>query len=283
MDSIDIILKKYNSAPFNLDKIDIISLLCFILQCRKEYLIMYPNTLLNEEQKNLMHEYCIKRKNDYPIAYITKQKEFYSLNFNVTPDVLVPRPETEILVDLALSKISKDSNILELGTGSGIISICLAVYSKFTVKILATDISPQALNIAKNNALLHQNLYKRNNIKLNFKLSNWFSHIEANNNKFDIIISNPPYIRADDQHLNTGIRFEPIQALTDGSNGLNCLNNIVSNAKFFLKSNGYIMLEHGYDQAQDMKNMLEYHKYTNIFHIQDLSGHTRATCAQYAY
>jgi len=261
----------YTQEPYCLAKLDIQILIGFILDKPKEYLIMYPNFELTIEQSTKLKQYCVKRSTGFPIAYIIGYKEFYSLEYIVNENVLIPRPETEILVDYVLEKSNINDKILDLGTGSGIIAITIAKHK--SLQVTAVDISQQALEVAKLNA-------KKHNIEIRFIQSDWFNNININE-KFNIIVSNPPYISILDEHLKQDIKFEPIKALTDGKNGLYHIQNIIFHAKNFLENNGYLMLEHGYNQANNVKILLDKNNYQNIFHIQDLAGHTRATIAQY--
>ena len=210
-----------------------------------------------------------------PVAYLTGTKEFWSRKFLITPSVLIPRTETELLVELALNLIPVDqpSSVIDLGTGSGIIGITLAA-ERPQASVVASDISTTALLVAKNNAQRHT----INNIS--FVESNWFSAIQ--HNKFDIIVSNPPYVADNDPHLRQGdLPFEPEAALKSGPSGLDALNAIADSARKSLHPEGYLLLEHGYDQASPLAEMLDHLNYSNIEAHADLQGHLRATIAQW--
>ena len=200
-----------------------------------------------------------------PFAYITGTREFFGLDFKVTPDVLIPRPETELLVEIALATSPQRASVVDLGTGSGAIAISLA-HKRPDLSVTATDFSADALAIAQHNA-------ERLDAQLKFVQSNWF---EALKGKFDTIISNPPYIRTKDPHL-VAISHEPQQALVAGQSGLDDIITIVSQARGYLKTNGNLLIEHGYDQATEVAELFEHHGFTQIQTHLDLAGHSRVT------
>jgi len=202
-----------------------------------------------------------------PIAYIFGEKEFYGLMFKVSPAVLIPRPETELLVELALARIPVDRpcRILDLGTGSGIIAITLARLRPLA-ELVAVDVSPAALELAQANA---RNL-KANNIL--FIESDWFSALDSVE-KFDVIVSNPPYICADDPHLARGdLRFEPTRALAAGASGRDALTRIITQAIPHLASTGTLLLEHGYDQGEYARAALRQTGFHESVTYQDLAS-----------
>jgi len=207
-----------------------------------------------------------KRANGYPIAYITGHKEFWSLNLEVNEETLIPRPETECLVETALTLLQKQCcpTILELGTGSGAIAIALAIEIPDST-ITATEINLCALNTAIDNA----NLHRIQNI--NFIHCSWFETLGKH--KFDMIISNPPYIAANDEHLQQGdVQFEPDNALVGGKDGLHALSHIISHARHYLRTGGIVLLEHGYDQGKGVAALLKQARYHDINTLQDYAG-----------
>ncbi|MCI0667318.1 MAG: peptide chain release factor N(5)-glutamine methyltransferase, partial [Methylococcaceae bacterium] len=211
------------------------------------------------------------RKNGMPIAYLTGYREFWSGNFKVGPDVLIPRPETELLVEMALEIIPSERPmaILELGTGSGIIAVSLAM-ERPGASILATDISSAALDIARRNAARHRVDH------VQFLNSDWFESIP--DAEYDLIISNPPYVAAGDPHLVQGdVVFEPEIALKSGPSGMNALESIADQARRWLGPGGHLLLEHGHHQAGDLSLMLRRFGYRDIDTRSDLQGHPRAT------
>jgi release factor glutamine methyltransferase len=214
-----------------------------------------------------------RRLQGEPIAYILEAREFYGLQFKVTTDTLIPRPDTETLVDIALTKIPENqhSMLLDLGTGTGAIALSIAKYRP-QAQVTAVDVSENALNIAKENA---QNLSIPN---VNFLLSHWFNALQ--HQKFDVIVSNPPYIEEADQHLSQGdLRFEPLSALASGHDGLNDIRHIIAQSKAHLNPNGWLMLEHGYNQAENIAELLNQFEFNTISHVRDLAGIERVTIA----
>lgn len=207
-----------------------------------------------------------------PIAYIFGEKEFYGLMFKVSPAVLIPRPETELLVDLALARIPehRPCRVLDLGTGSGIIAITLAKLRPLA-ELVAVDISLSALALAQKNA---SNLGVRN---VRFIESDWFSAL-GRVEKFDVIVSNPPYIRADDPHLDLGdLRFEPSHALAAGTSGHRALDRIIGQAMSYMTGPGILLLEHGYDQGKYTREALRQAGFREYVTSPDLAGAERVT------
>ena len=214
-----------------------------------------------------------RRVNGEPIAYILGAREFYGLNLKVTPATLIPRPDTETLVDAALAKIPQDKNlrILDLGTGTGAIALAIAKHRP-QAHVTAVDASQAALDIAIENA---QNLNIPN---VKFVLSDWFSALNQDNNmqKFDVIVSNPPYIEQNDVHLAQGdLPWEPISALVAGQDGLSDIRKIVTQAPQHLNPHGWLMLEHGYNQAEVVADLLKQAGFSEIETLKDLGGNDR--------
>ena len=219
-----------------------------------------------------------RRLTGEPIAYILGAREFYGLNLKVTADTLIPRPDTETLVEAALAKISpqEKSQILDLGTGTGAIALAIAKHCPQSL-VTAVDASQAALNVAIENA---QNLAITN---INFILSDWFAALirENNEQKFDIIVSNPPYIEASDAHLKQGdLRFEPLSALASGEDGLDAIRTIITQDPQYLNPRGWLLLEHGYNQANKVVDLLKLAGFSEIDHVKDLAGINRVTLGQ---
>jgi release factor glutamine methyltransferase len=233
----------------------------------------YLNPSLTVEQQEAYQTLLDRRLKGEPLAYLIQSTEFWSLNLKITRDVLIPRPETELLVEQALHLIEPrrlPMNILELGTGSGAIAIALKK-ERPDWQVVAVDKSPAALAIAKENANTHQ-------ADILFFESDWFSEVpHRTSEKFDLIVSNPPYIAEQDPHFQGSIRYEPRIALASGLDGLKDLTNIVSKSREYLKPNGLLLLEHGYDQAEAVRSLLKRHHYQNIATVQDLFGNDRVT------
>jgi release factor glutamine methyltransferase len=207
-----------------------------------------------------------------PIAYLVGKRGFHNIELYVAPGVLIPRPETELLVEIGLREIKRirhSATVLDLGTGSGAIALAIA-HDAPQVKVTATDQSLEALEIAKINA---QQLNMASRVQ--FIQGSWFEPFEANTS-FDIILSNPPYVAVQDAHLNQGdLRFEPLSALTDQSNGLTCIETIISGAMDHLNPNGLIVIEHGFDQSDAVVTLLEQAGFHDIQTHVDLAGQYR--------
>ena len=206
-----------------------------------------------------------------PVAYLTGLREFWSRDFRVTPDVLIPRPETELLIEISITLITKDTaaRIIDLGTGSGIIAITLAKELP-EAEITATDLYVSALTLAEHNAARHEAR------PIRFILSDWFASVPEE--KFDLVVSNPPYIAENDKHMNRGdLRFEPRSALSAPDEGLADIRIIAESARNFLKTGGHLLLEHGFDQEQPVHSLFRDLGYDSIRTHKDLSGQPRAT------
>lgn len=252
-------------------RLDAEVLLAFVLGKNRSYLRAWNDRILDTATISQFESLVSERLTGVPIAYLTGSREFWSRDFFVSPDVLIPRPDTEILIEHCLAQIPTDSpfQILDLGTGSGIIAITLACERPNT-KIIAVDASASALEIAQKNAVLHQ----CHNIE--FILSDWFANVPQI--KFDLIVSNPPYICETDEHLTQGdVRFEPKSALISAENGLCDIFNITQNGKNYLVSNGQLVFEHGYNQAQDVQAILKNAGFINVQTHRDLAGQPRIT------
>ncbi len=239
-------------------RLDAELLLAHCLHKPRSYLYSWPEKALSDSCWQQFQDLVWRRIKPTPVAYLLGSREFYSMAFTINPSVLVPRAETELLVDLALRYCPTDSklNILELGTGSGVVAITLK-QQRPLASILATDIDPDCISLAQDNALQH-------NLDIEFIESNWFSHVPAAR-AFDLIVSNPPYIAAHHPFLALGdLPAEPAIALSPGETGLEALQIIVSQAGKYLVAGGMLMLEHGYDQQAAMRELLENQAYNNI-------------------
>jgi release factor glutamine methyltransferase len=252
-------------------KLDAEVLLCHVLKKDRSYLISWPEKEIEQTQLKQFQLLIEQRHQGHPVAHLVQQKEFWSLNLMVSPDTLIPRPETELIVEQVLNNYAESTtlSLLDLGTGSGAIALAIAS-EKPQWNITATDQSLKALQVAEKNA---QKL-KLNNIE--FKSGNWFEAID--NQRFDIIVSNPPYIPESDPHLSQGdVRFEPETALASGSDGLNDIRLITEQAQQYLKPGGMLIVEHGYDQKQSVEKIFEQNSFKSILQAQDLAGQPRTT------
>lgn len=250
-------------------------LLCLALNQPRSHLRAWPDRQLLPEHLSAFRILLEQRQKGTPIAYITGNREFWSRDFQVTPDVLIPRPDTELLIELSLKLIAADKpiKIIDLGTGSGIIAITLAAEYPHAL-ISATDFSLAALRIAKINADKHR-------IKnIEFYQSDWF--VGVPDTKFNLIISNPPYIAEDDSHLQQGdVRFEPQSALCAAEQGLSDIKIIAASARNYLEPCGHLLIEHGYNQRQQVQTLFKDLQYDEVQTYTDLSGQPRVTYGQW--
>lgn len=255
-------------------RLDAEVLLRHVLECSATHLLAWPEKLLDEKQALRFEQLIEQRRCGMPVAYLTGHKEFWSLDFRVTPATLIPRPETELLVEFVLDTFSSREKLklIDLGTGSGAIALALAS-EKPDWDITATDVSDEALAIATENARRHQ----ISNVR--FVNSHWFEQIEAQD--FDMIISNPPYIARHDEHLSQGdVRFEPPGALISGDTGMDAIEHITAQAKRHLSPNGWLVFEHGYDQKQALHDCLSRYHFQHIIQREDLSAQPRITAGR---
>ena len=244
-------------------------LLMHALQLTRIQLITQDERCVDAEQAQQLSALFRRRQKGEPIAYLVGHREFYGLQLEVTPDVLIPRPETELLVDLALQRLPDDSvsslSVLDLGTGSGAIAIAIA-HSRPALQVTALDVSPAALAVAQRNATRH---LAYNPSQLELLQSDWYAAL--GHRCFDVIVSNPPYVVAGDRHLSEGdLRSEPQHALTDHADGLSALRIIVNDAGRYLKDGGWLLMEHGYDQAAAVRALLQAQSFDQLQSWQDL-------------
>jgi release factor glutamine methyltransferase len=230
-----------------------------------------PLTAIEQQRIESLIE---RRARGEPVAYLTGRREFWSLPLAVTPAVLIPRPETELLVERALAHIPSDAeaSVADLGTGSGAIALAIA-HERPRAQVTATDASPEALAIARANAR------SLGLARIEFIEGEWLAQLPES--AFDVIVSNPPYIRADDPHLQQGdVRFEPHAALVAGADGLDAIRVIVRDARRHLRPGGWLLLEHGHDQNEAVAALLKQSGHGDIRLYRDLAGHGRVTEAR---
>jgi release factor glutamine methyltransferase len=288
-------------------RIEVQMLLQSVLKVPRSYLLAHPEQVLNATQHAAFDSLLRRRLQGEPVAHILGEREFFGLSFRVTPATLIPRPETELLVELALKRILSASapsparstpvgtpllrsdpsavpqtggggrqagrerafQVLDLGTGSGAIAIAIAHARPDTV-VTAVDASKDALQVARENA---QRLDIAN---VSFRQSDWFSALEGQ--CFDLIVSNPPYIAAGDAHLAQGdVRFEPLSALASGADGLDDIRSIVSQAGTYLEHGAWLLLEHGYDQAAQVCDIFHQNGFAEVFSAKDIAGIDRVS------
>ena len=246
-------------------------LLSYASGTQKEKLLAFPETVIDDQSITHYKDYIQRRLNHEPIAYITEHKEFWSLPLHIKKGVLIPRPETELLVEIVLQQFTPqvNLNILDLGTGSGCIALAIAKHLP-SAYVTACDISSTSLDIATHNAK-ELNI---NNIK--FIESDWFTKLPAQN--YHCIISNPPYIASEDQDIESDvIKHEPHDALFAKQQGLSALQHIIENAMSYLHHDGLLLVEHGRQQATAVTQLFNQHGYQNVQAYEDLQGHTRAS------
>lgn len=246
-------------------------LLAAVLQVSRSFLFAFPERELTAAEIISFEKNIELRKQKMPVAYITGHKEFWSLDLIVTRDTLIPRPETELLVEQVLQEVrGENKSILDLGTGSGAIALAIA-QERPSWEIVATDASIEALGVAKENAAR----FHLSNIQ--FYQGNWFEAVPADK-KFDAIVSNPPYIALNDPDLQDENRmYEPSSALIAEENGLKDLHDIIVAARQYLKPGGLLLLEHGFKQAAEVRGFLANLYYSGIDTYQDLAGLDRVT------
>jgi len=265
------IAQALQQARPDIDATDARMLLQSVLNVSHAYLIAHPGQELAPEQAQQFYSLAAHRVAGEPVAYLVGEREFYSLNFKVTPAVLIPRPETELLVDLALERISAERfcKVLDLGTGSGAVAIAIGRHRPLA-SITAVDSSAAAMVIARMNA---EHLVATN---VRMLASDWFNGVAGE--EFDLIVSNPPYVVDGDPHLEQGdLRFEPHTALAAGSDGLDCIRCIITSAMFHLSTGGWLLLEHGYDQAAACRQLLSKEGFDEVFSHPDLAGTMRVS------
>ncbi len=247
-------------------------LLQHVLALGHAELAAHPERVVAAEQATHLRALVTRREAGQPIAYLIGECEFYGRKFRVTPDVLIPRPETELLVDIAIEKLrARACRVLDLGTGSGCLAVSIAKELP-QAQLAAIDASPAALAVAQDNAA-------RQGVALRLLQSDWYGALS--DEYFDLIVANPPYIAEADTHLAQGdLRFEPRGALASGPSGLDALRIIVAQAPQHLAAGGWLYVEHGYDQAQAVEALLKQAGLVDIEHRADLAGIPRVAGAR---
>ncbi|MEF1228361.1 peptide chain release factor N(5)-glutamine methyltransferase [Vibrio fortis] len=260
-----------NTSP----SIDAAVLLCHTLDKPRSYLLTWPEKHLSLEQEQHFNELLTRRLTGEPVAYIVGEREFWSLPLKVSPSTLIPRPDTERLVEVALDKtFGKAGDILDLGTGTGAIALALASEMP-NRNVTGIDLRPEAQQLASENA---ERLNITNTTFLN---GSWFEPL-SENSRFSLIVSNPPYIEKDDPHLSQGdVRFEPITALVAEEKGLADIKHIADNARHYLEADGWLAFEHGYDQGDAVREIMQALGYLDVMTEKDYGGNDRVTLGRY--
>ncbi|WP_199873412.1 peptide chain release factor N(5)-glutamine methyltransferase [Ideonella sp. A 288] len=250
-----------------LDRLDAHLLLSHHLGQPRAWLLAHDGDPLPAHTWVAFQSDCQRRADDWPVAYLLGEREFHGLSLQVTPDVLVPRPDTETLVDWALdARGAGSAEVLDLGTGSGAVALALA-HARPAWRVTATDLSPAALAVARGNA-------HRLGLAVEWRAGAWWQAVAGR--RFDLVVSNPPYIAEADPHL-PALRHEPALALTSGPDGLDALRAIVAGAPAHLEAGGWLLLEHGFDQAPAVRALLHAGGLDDIATRCDLAGHDRCT------
>lgn len=254
-----------------LPRVDAEFLLSHYLNKPRSWLYAHSDFQLKPEQEIEFQGLIYRRQKGEPVAYITGRRGFWSFDLHVTPDTLIPRPETELLVELAIERVAlnSESNVLDLGTGTGAIALAIAKECP-KAKVVAVDYSELALDVARKNAT---ELQVRN---LEIVRSNWFDALGER--RFDVIATNPPYIELNDAHLSQGdLRFEPMSALVSGNDGLNDIRIIIAGAKNHLNPNAWLLIEHGWNQAEAIRQLFIDAGFVDVSTEQDLALRDRVT------
>ncbi|GHU28607.1 release factor glutamine methyltransferase [Betaproteobacteria bacterium] len=257
-------------ARRQINVVDARLLLQRVCQCSLAHLSAWPEKVLDGARWTAFQTLVARRASGEPVAYLIGEREFYGRRFNITPAVLIPRPETELLVELALANFAGESHlrVLDLGTGSGVLAITLALELDHAV-VTAVDRSREALAVAMANAILL-------GARVSFVHSNWYGAVGAA--RFQLIVANPPYIAAADPHLSHGdVRFEPRMALEAGVHGLDDIAIIVDDSRHYLEHGGRLFIEHGYDQSGSVRALLADAGYASIASWTDLAGIERVS------
>jgi len=257
-------------AGLPLDPLENRILLCEATGLSRVQLITQGDRVLTPDEASRLDDLVARRLRGEPIAYIVGRREFFGLAFRVGPAVLIPRPDTELIVDLSLERLPDNAaRLLDMGTGSGAIAVAVA-HTRPDADVTALDVSPDALAVAQANAAA-------NGARVRFLESSWFDALAAGDT-FDVIASNPPYIAAGDEHLVQGdLRFEPVGALTDHADGLSALRIIIQGSPRHLAPGGWLLLEHGYDQAAAVRALLADAGFTDVQSWRDLAGIERVS------
>jgi len=254
--------------------VDARALLSHVLARDRAWLIAHAGDALERAHADAFFALAKRRRDGEPVAYLVGHREFWGLRFEVTPAVLIPRPETEALVETALQRLPRDRSVrvLDLGTGSGAIAIAIAT-ERPEAQVTATDISSEALEVARANAS------RLGVANVEFVRADWYDGLSGR--CFDAIVSNPPYVASDDPHLGEGdLRFEPRLALAPRTSALSALAAIAAGARGHLVEHGTIVVEHGYDQADNVVDLLQRNGFVDVRSLRDLAGMRRVVAGR---
>ena len=251
----------WKQANFTADRLELDLLLSKVTGRSRAEIIAFPQMTLSNNQLKRLNDDLRILEGGTPFAYIVGKKEFFGIELEISESVLVPRPETELLVEMVLTIAPKNATLLDLGTGSGAIALAIAK-ERPDIEVSASDLSTSALEIARKNA-------RSLSLNLTFFHSNWFQSLPRY--KWDILVSNPPYISAKDPHLKD-LEKEPIEALVSGIDGLRAIRQIVRGSSYFLSPQGHLLIEHGFNQSRSVSRIFAANGFKNIVSAKDYSG-----------
>ncbi|MGS0942124.1 peptide chain release factor N(5)-glutamine methyltransferase [Pseudomonas luteola] len=273
MATIGALLKEARLPDSPSERLDAELLLAAALGKPRSFLRTWPERIVTREAKDLYSTFIERRRDGEPIAYILGHQGFWSLDLEVSPDTLIPRPDTELLVETALALTGAERRrVLDLGTGTGAIALALA-HERAQWQVMGVDRVDGAVVLAERNRA------RLGISNASFQQSHWFAALSAE--RFDIIVSNPPYIPHNDPHLDEGdVRYEPASALVAGDDGLDDIRLIVQQAPEHLLPSGWLLLEHGFDQAPAVRSLLTEQGFISVESHRDLGGHERVTLGQ---
>jgi len=243
-------------------------LVAHVLGVSRAYLYAHGDEILDSDHGHHIAHALEQYRRGTPVAYITGRREFWALTLDVSPAVLIPRPETELLVELALQRLSPNARVLDLGTGSGAIALAIK-HERGDCAVIATDVSVDAIAVTKNNA-------DRQQLDIDLRVGDWYVALDG---AVEVIVSNPPYVRANDPHLSALVG-EPTLALVGGADGLDALRTIVSGAPRHLVHGGHLLVEHGFDQGGDVRRMFDCAGLRRVTTHRDVAGHERVTLGE---
>ena len=265
-----ITIETWKQANFKTDSLELDLLLSRVTGRSRTEIIANPQLTLNENQLTRLTDDLRALEAGRPFAYISGKKEFFGIELGVSESVLVPRPETELLVEMVLTLAPKNATVLDLGTGSGAIALAI-VSERPDIKVSASDLSASALEIARKNA-------KSLNLNLTFFHSNWYQSLPRR--KWDLLVSNPPYVSENDPHLDA-LKEEPTEALVSGTDGLDDIRRIVSGSSDFLNQKGHLLIEHGFNQSEAVSRIFAANSFKSIMSAKDYSGIERVKIGKF--
>ncbi len=265
-----ITIATWKQSNFKTDRLELDLLLSKVTGRSRAEIIACPQMALSNNQLKRLNDDLRKLGAGTPFAYISGRKEFFGIELEISESVLVPRPETELLVEMVLTIAPKNATLLDLGTGSGAIALAI-LKERPDIKVSASDLSASALEIARKNA-------RSLNLNLTFFHSNWYQSLPRN--KWDFLVSNPPYVSENDPHLDA-LEKEPIEALISGTDGLDAIRQIVKGSSHFLNPQGHLLIEHGFNQSEAVRKIFEANSFKNVVSAKDYGGIERVKLGKF--